>query len=279
MRPENTLASFLYAIHAGVDRLEIDLNLTGDDVLIVVHDDTTHPDLVRDGDGRWLARRIPWRELSLAEVRRFDVGRMRPGSDYARRFPRQQAVDGERIPTFDEVAALVDAHPAVSINIEIKCDPLQRDLDAGRFAHHVVEAVHRHRLVEQVTVQSFHWPVVAAVRQLDDNLTTGALSARQADFDTIGDGATPSPWTGRYALCDFRGSMPAMVHAMGVDYWASDFRDLTTADIDEAHEQGLAVHAWTVNRPEDMKRLISSGIDSIITDYPDELLALVRRGG
>ncbi len=281
MLPENTLASFSHAMAAGVDRIEIDLNLTADDALVVVHDESTHPDLVRGADGAWVARRTAWREMPLADVRTLDVGRLRPGSDYAARFERQRPADGERVPLFDEVATLVKSCDACGINIEIKCDPQGEwpTPTPAHFAGRVVEAIERHGIGHRVTVQSFNWAVVSAVRRLNERLSTGCLTSERADFDTVHDrGGRPSPWMDGRRLADFDGSMPAMVASMGVDYWASEFRDLDAAVIDEAHDFGLEVHCWTVNDTDDMKRLISWGVDSIITDYPDDLVALVRLG-
>ena len=280
--PENTLASFSHAMAVGVDRVEIDLNLTADDILVVVHDETTHPDLVRGPDGAWVRERTTWRSMPVSRVRALDVGRARPGSHYAARFPRQQPADGERIPLFDEIAALAKADGRCGINIEIKCDPASEAQGPSpeHFAERVVEAVGRHGIGDRVTVQSFNWSVVTAVRRLSDTISTGCLTSERPDFDTVqrhGDHA--SPWTDGRRPSQFAGSMPAMVASMGVDYWASEFRDLDTAHIDEAHELGLEVHCWTVNDPDDIKRLISWGVDSIITDYPDDLIALVRQGG
>ncbi len=277
--PENTLVSFEYAMDAGVDRIEVDVNLSADDVLIVVHDETTNPDLVRDADGLWVGARTAWHGLPIGEIRSMDVGRIRPGSRYARRFPAQRSVDGARIPLFGEVAELAARHEHCGINIEIKCDPgaIPPRPQPGRFAEEIIAAIHRYDIATRVTVQSFNWQVVAAVRALDTSLVTGCLSSERPEFDTIGRGRqAASPWTNGLSVANFGGSVPAMVASMGVDYWASDFRDLDRGCIDEARGLGLEVHCWTVNEPGDMKRLISWGVDSIITDFPEELLALAR---
>jgi glycerophosphoryl diester phosphodiesterase len=77
-------------------------------VLVISHDPALNPDLTRGPDGRFLERRGPViRELSYAELQRYDVGRLKPGTDYAKRQPQQQAVDGARIPRLSDLFALV----------------------------------------------------------------------------------------------------------------------------------------------------------------------------
>ncbi len=133
-------------------------------------------------------------------------------------------------------------------------------------------------MAERVTVKSFNWRAVEAVVAAGE-LVTGCLSSEQAGFDTIGrhqpDG---SPWTAGRRVADFDGSVAEMVKSIGVHYWSSDYRDLDQDRVHEGRRLGLGVHCWTVNRVEDMRRLASWSIDSIISDYPRALLAAVGRG-
>ena len=109
LSPENTLAAFRRALSIGVTTLETDLAVTRDGVLVLAHDPHLNPDLVRGPDGRWLAQPGPAiRSLTLAELRRYDIGRVDPSSKYGAQWPQQQAQDGERYPTLDELFALAD---------------------------------------------------------------------------------------------------------------------------------------------------------------------------
>ena len=81
LAPENTLAAFARAQAIGVTTLETDLAVTRDGVLIISHDPHLNPDLVRDADGRWLvAKGPPIRTLTVAELKRYDIGRLDPAS-------------------------------------------------------------------------------------------------------------------------------------------------------------------------------------------------------
>jgi glycerophosphoryl diester phosphodiesterase len=104
--PENTMPAFTRADDLGVTTLEMDTKVTKDGVLVVTHDSTLNPDLVRDASGQWVREGIPLNSLTLAEVKQLDVGRLRPGSDYAKRFPEQQAIDGTRMPALRGLAVV-----------------------------------------------------------------------------------------------------------------------------------------------------------------------------
>jgi len=88
LAPENTLPAFATALSIGVSTLELDLAMTRDDVLVVSHDSILNPDHTRGPDGAFLATTGPAiRSLTLAEVKRYDVGRLKPGTRYAASFP------------------------------------------------------------------------------------------------------------------------------------------------------------------------------------------------
>ena len=136
--PENTLEGFAATLAIGVDTLELDVAMTADDVVVVTHDPTLNPAITRTADGAWLAQRGPAiRSLRAAELARYDVGRIRPGSAYAAQFPDQTPHDGARIPTLAEVLRI---DQAVKFNIELKTFPAVADgaVDGARLADAVV---------------------------------------------------------------------------------------------------------------------------------------------
>ena len=93
------MAAFQRALAIGVTTIETDLAVTKDGVLVLAHDPSLNPDLVRAPGGAWLAAKgPPINTLTLAELTRYDVGRINPASAYAKQFPEQQAADGQQIP-------------------------------------------------------------------------------------------------------------------------------------------------------------------------------------
>jgi len=104
LAPENTLAAFETALAVGLSTLELDLAMTRDDVLVVSHNRRLNPDHTRGPDGKFLETEGPAiRSLTLAELQRYDVGRLKPGTAYAADFPEQRAIDGTRIPALTEL--------------------------------------------------------------------------------------------------------------------------------------------------------------------------------
>jgi len=277
LRPENSLPGFAYALSVGVTTLEFDVGITADDHLVVIHDRYLNPDIVRDASGQWLSEQGPLlRQLSLNQLREYDIGRINPATDYVQELPHQVAVDGARIPTLEEVVWLtrVAQNTEVRFNIEIKVSPEAPDdtLDPDAFTERVLTEMGRLGITERCTLQSFDWRVPLHCQQIAPEITTGYVSAQQTWYDTIwANVQEPSPWTDRFQYADYAGSLPEMVKAAGGAIWSPYYGELTKKLIAYAHHLDLQVIPWTVNRAEDMRRLIDWSIDGLITDYPDEL--------
>jgi glycerophosphoryl diester phosphodiesterase len=283
--PENTLPGFIEAMSAGVTTLEMDLQLTADDIVVVFHDRRLNGDIARAASGTYLEGPFPRiRDLTLSDVKSFDVGRIRPGSPYAARFPRQNPVVGARIPTLSEVVALTNdtGNPQVRFNIEIKYSPEHPDDTAApeHLVARTIAEITALRIVDRTTVQAFDWNVLDIVARVAPDVRRAYLTSQRIGFDTIGDNAErASAWTGGRVLADFGGSVPAMVRSTGGHVWSPHHADVTRHLVDEAHRLGLKVIPWTVNRPEDMFSMIDADVDGMISDYPDRLISVLAVRG
>jgi glycerophosphoryl diester phosphodiesterase len=269
--PENTLPAFEHALTLGVSTLETDLALTSDGVLVLSHDPRLNPALTRGPDGRWIAAPGPAiRSLTRAELADYDVGRIDPASEYARQWPAQRAVDGTRIPTLAALFALGRGN-AVRFNIETKLTPDGADAPApDEFARAVVAAVRAAGLSDRVTVQSFDWRTLVAVRALAPEIATACLTIETPRMDTVRPGVDgASPWHAGLRAAEHGGSPVALARAAGCGTWSPYFRNVDAARVAEAHALGLKVLPWTVNDPAEMRRLVHLGVDGLITDAPD----------
>jgi glycerophosphoryl diester phosphodiesterase len=274
LAPENTLAAFARALGLGVTTLELDLAVTKDGIVVVCHDPRVNPDLTRGADGTWLeSPGPPFRLLLFEEVRRLDVGRLRPSSPYAAQFPDQVPSDGARIPTLDAVYALARkaGNERVRFNIETKIDPRRPDEAPApeAFVDLVLKVVREAGDVSRTTLQSFDWRTLRYAQQVAPDLGTVHLTTHQGD-DQIETGRPgPSPWLAGLDVDDYAGSVPRLVVAAGGRTWSPHYRDLMPESLAEARALGLRVIPWTVNRPEEMASLIDRGVDGFITDRPD----------
>jgi glycerophosphoryl diester phosphodiesterase len=281
LAPENTIAAFTTALSIGVTTLEFDLGMTKDGVLVVHHDEWLNPDTTRDADGNFLSRRGPAiHSLTLDEVKRYDVGRLKPGTAYAARFPGQRPVDGARIPTLSEVFDLAARAGAghIRFNIETKLTPTSgADTPPPEmFAEAAARAIRDGGVASRAMVQSFDWRTLVHLRKVAPEIERVCLTSEQPGEDTVGRGkAGPSPWTAGLDVDDHGGSTPRLVAAAGCQVWSPDFRDLTAESIAQSKALGLKVIPWTINDRVDMDRLIGLGVDGLITDYPDRLRALM----
>ncbi len=275
--PENSLPAFEGALALGVTTLEFDLGMTRDGVLVVYHDRRLAPDRTRGPDGSWLESPGPLlTELRYEELAGYDIGRLRPDSKAAARFPGQAGLDGIAIPTLDALLARAEALSggAIRYNIEIKLSPLApaETPTPEAFAQVLVERLRAASVAKRATVQSFDWRTLAGVQALAPEIATVCLTAERDWLDTLQRGQPgASPWTAGLDLDDFDGSVPRLVKAAGAAVWSPSFRDLREAELHEAHRLGLRVLPYTVNDPADMASLIALGVDGLITDYPDRL--------
>lgn len=278
--PENTLQAFDQAITLGVTTLELDIALTADDVVVVSHDMALNPDHTRDATGAWLPAAGPLiRSLTLAQVQAYDVGRLRPGSQYAEQFAAQTPKDGERIPTLAAVFALVKerrAH-AVRFNIETKLDPTRPDSSASPEAmvRALLAEIDKAGTAERVTIQSFDWRSLAHVGQLAPQMPRAYLTTARTLKD--------SRWTAGLNAADF-GSTPLLVKAaagttQGPVVWSPAGNTVTAAAVKEAQALGFQVIPWTINTRADMASLIGLGVDGLISDFPNLLRTEVRQRG
>jgi glycerophosphoryl diester phosphodiesterase len=274
LAPENTLPAFEIAMRHGVSTLELDIAITSDGVLVIHHDLALNPAVARDERGNWLDQpSAPISTLTWSQLQRYDVGRLKPGANYAKPYPDQVPVDGTRVPRLADLFEMVtrSGNDKLRFAIEIKTDPHKPEATRppDEFARLLVDEIKRAGMLSRVQILSFDWRGLQAVQKLAPQVPTVYLTAQQRWIDNVqADAAQPSPWTAGFAYRQY-GSVPRMIKAAGGSVWSVHFGDLDAAKLKEAHELGLKVLAWTVNDPAAMVRLIDLGVDGLVTDRPD----------
>ena len=215
--------------------LEMDVQSTRDGVVVVLHDETV--DRTTDGTGRI-------RDLTFQQVQELDAG-------YHFKNPEGEISyrgKGAKIPRFEEV---LEALPGVRLNVEAK---------DGRSAPGLVEAVLRHNAQDRVLVAAEEERNRRAVRGYPGPWGASRRDLFQFFF------LIHSPLNRLYTpACD----------ALQIPEIYLGIRVLTERFIREAHARNLPLHVWTVDDPQDMRRLVAMGIDGIQTDRPDLLAAVL----
>ena len=285
LMPENTLAAFAKALDIGVTTLELDVGITQDGVVVISHDRHLNPDIIRNAQGQHLTERgATIMSMPFAELQRFDAGRLKPNSNYAKTFAQQQAVDGERIPALSALFDLAKQRGAndVRFNIETKLSPnaASETLPPEPFVRALIAAIRKAGLTSRATIQSFDWRTLQIAQKEAPEIVTVHLSSQQGAGDTVQVGKpSASPWLAGFDVDDYAGSVARTVKAAGGTVWSPNFRDVTEALVRDAQSLGLKVVPWTVNDEADLVRLLDWKVDGLITDYPDKLRALMKVRG
>ncbi len=237
--PENTMEAFRLGVDADADAIELDVHLTADGQLAVIHDETL--DRTTDRTGRVA-------ELTMEEIREADAGAtfVRPGdSGYA------FADRGLRVPTLPEVLEWLPE--GVGLVVEIK---------ARAAADAVVEAVRGTEVREsgRLAVISFDEAAIERVRELDPEVRTGYLLVPTQPVEpalvwaTEHGHASVLPWEGDLGL----DPLPIMA---------------------QAHAFGREIGCYVVNDPQRMQHLAACGVWGFVTDVPDVARAALPRAG
>jgi len=272
LAPENTLPAYRRALELGVDTLECDMAITKDGVVVIHHDLWLNPDTTRGPDGKWLEARGPAiHELTFEQLQQYDVGRLKPETDYAKSFPDQQAVDGTRIPRLADLFELVrkSGNATVGFDCETKISPFEpaATLPPDEFAHKVIAEIRAGGMQRRMMVQSFDWRALQLIQKEAPEIRTMYLTSPNTLKPAAGNRV--SPWLAGFSPELHSGSVPQTVHAAGGKIWAPNQGYLTPAMLAEAHTLGIVVIPWTVNDPAMMTKLIEMGVDGIISDRPD----------
>ncbi|MDE1147935.1 MAG: glycerophosphodiester phosphodiesterase [Azospirillaceae bacterium] len=270
--PENTLQSFAHALSLGVTTLELDMNITKDGEVVISHERHLNPDLAKGPDGTYVTAPTPaFFDLTLAQIKTYDVGQLRPGSTYGSHFPDQRPIPGTKIPTLKEVIELVkrSGNKTVKLNIETKIAPDHpEDSPAPEvFVDKVLAVLKAEKFEDRVIIQSFDWRTLQVVQQKAPAILTSYLTEQDPREPSVSLTGT-SAWTAGFDPATHGGTVPQAIKAAGGKIWSPLYTDVDAKLVDEAHGLGLTVIPWTVNKPEDIARLIDMGVDGIISDQP-----------
>lgn len=296
-RPENTLPAFAYALSVGVTTLEMDMVITADGVPVLHHSNKLSTYLAKNPWGKYLTtdEQPDIRYTTLADLKRFDLGSMSPDAPYGyyeAHGKTQKPVPGTQLATLEEVLQLVRdwGNDQVFLSVETKSTPYAvnpANPSPEVWVTTFYDLVTKYGLEDRVMLQSFDWRILVEMKKVDPGIATVALTANQPIWNTEGDEGDyqwldrrqPSPWMAGLDLKDYGNDPVKAAAAIGADIYSTYYKELTPQLIQQAHSLGMRVVPFTVNDPEQMRRMITMGVDGLITDRPATLRAVMQELG
>lgn len=276
--PGETMYALQQAVNLKVDILEMDVHSTSDGKLVLMHNNTVD----ETTNGKGCVKNLTWSKL-----KELDAGH-EWSADCGKTFPFRGL--GIKVPLLEEV---FNAFPTMRMNIEIKqSDP--------SIVEPFCKMIWDHHMEDKVLVASFKNSVLEEFRSLLPEAATSASTCELLglvpkdnplkDFRSLLSAACKSVEPIKVSKCDLKNSTaqtapspsasrkPDAIQIPGLLDKLPLIKNKFKGFVETAHKEfNLQVHAWTINEPEDMRKIVAAGVDGIITDYPGPLLELLGR--
>lgn len=240
IRPSNTLIAFEHAVALGADVLDMDMHMTRDGALVLMHDETV--DRTTDGAGAI-------RALTSTELSQLDAA-YRFTTDVGATFPYRG--QGTPVPLLE---TLFQKYPGKRFGIEIKQTP-------PAVAKPFCAMIRKYGMQEKVLVSSF----------------AQNMDAFRAECPEVATSATQNEVIVFFLVSQLRleRAYTPVFQSLQVPEYQSGLHVLNERFIAAARDRGLPLQPWTINTQDDLKRMLALKVDGINTDYPDRLLALLK---
>jgi len=258
LAPENTLSAARKGLEAGADMWELDVQLTADGELIVIHDST----LKRTSNVEDVfPHRRPWQvhEFTLDEIRKLDFGswfmEQDPFGQLAAGVVTEEDIKsyvGEPAPTLEQALLFTRKHNW-SVNLEIK--DLSKKPGNNLIVDRVISLVEKLDMVDTVLVSSFNHKYLAQITASYPHVVTGVLDTRP---------------TGRPV---------SLLRRLGARAYHPRKGFIRLADIAGLKLQGFWVYVRTINDRKTMERMARAGVSGIFTDFPQVLTSVIASYG
>ena len=280
--PENTLESFSFLFENNISAFETDILISKDLVPVITHDFRLDISMTKDSNGDWINNEnIKIYDLTYDEILNYDVGSINKLSKYGRRFLNQKSLPDQKIPKLSEIFDLINSINIkdLVLNLEVKSTPVEDDLTPppDEMVKIIMNDIEKSNLTNNILVSSFDWRILKEFKTQAPELNRGYLSYQQKSGVKISNTIYKnSPWMD-LSLSFNEFELPDLIKDLGGKVWCPFYRDIQKKDIEKAHNKGLVVNVWTVNKENDMMRMIEYGADGIITDYPLRLKELCEK--
>ena len=229
LAPENTIAAISQGLAYGVDRIEVDVRQSKDGVVYLMHDAMV--DRTTDGSGKIA-------DLTSAEINKLDAGAWFNGK-----------FQGEHVPTLEEALKAIDGK--AKLVIEIKDGS---EVYPG-IEKNVVDLVKKYNATDWVIIHSFRTDILEKIHQLEPKIELHKLFVFKTNILPV--------------LYDLKLHISTVPHLGYTPEVSVYYKFVNPWLIKRVHQLGMKINAWTVDDLETAQRLVSIGIDGIITNSPD----------
>lgn len=241
--PENTLPSFKKACELGVDVIETDVHFTRDKKFVVIHDEFL--DRVSNGIGKVS-------NYTMKDLKNFDAGYNFTTDNKTYPF-RGKGV------TFISLEELLEEFPNQRFNIDLK------DKNPKQIIYYA-KIIERYNAQFRILTASEHRANLKEIRKIYPEMATSF-----SFWEALG-----------FYLLFLSGLLSLDIHfdgdALQIPEYFGSFHVITKSFIKQAYEKGIKIHVWTVNKREDIIRLLNLGVDGIISDDPVLLKEVISSG-
>ena len=278
---ENSIEGFKHTFALGIKAVEFDVVISKDKIPVLYHYFHLISDIVKDEKGNWLKNsELKVFDKSYEELSKYNIGGLDPESKHGKRFKEQKLLKNAKIPKLSELLELASRkeNKDVFLNLEVKSTPFKMGLTPipSDTVSLILKDIDTHKLEDRIIISSFDWRILYELKKQNPRILRGFITLQQDLSTTKKNIYENSPWMVKNYSLDQLFLIPNIIKSLEGHVWSAFYRDVTKQNVELAHKHGLATCVWTVNREQDIIRMIEYGVDGIITDYPKKVQEICK---
>ena len=239
--PENTLVSFQTALDIGVDMIELDVHLSKDGELMVIHD----PELSRTTDGQGMVCDFDKETLQALNA--------------SAKFSGEKTFDIQHIPTLQEVYDLVGDQADINVEIKTKADGSRYE----GIEEKVIELVKHNNQLDTTLISSFNFPTIEKIQKLAPEIQRHVIVSGGYFKQKAEEGKTEEDIVQEFIDRNY-------------DLIAVEKSFLTPNMMKLLNEAGIREAVWIINDVDELEKYVSMGVDRVTSDYPHIIVPAYR---
>ena len=278
---ENSMEGFKHTFALGIKAIEFDVVISKDKIPVLYHYFHLISDMTKDESGNWLKNsELKVFDKSYEELSKYNIGSFDPESKHGKRFKEQKSLKNAKIPKLSELLELASKreNKDVFLNLEVKSTPFKMGLTPipSDTVSLILKDIDTYKLEDRIIISSFDWRILYELKKQNPRILRGFITLQQDLSTTKKNIYENSPWMAKNYSLDQLFLIPNIIKSLEGHVWSAFYRDVTKQNVELAHKHGLATCVWTVNREQDIIRMIEYGVDGIITDYPKKVQEICK---